>query len=121
MKTTKSHFGYFKKCCDKWVKIFGLLDWEIDYDHKKSEGALINSEAWCTYDQEGGQRVTVGLSTEWDSPVNKNTLYLAARHEILHLLLAHLSMLTEQRFGITPEGINQAEHIIIRRLESVLE
>jgi len=49
-KTTKKHFEVFEREVWKWVRRFGLLDWDVVVEHTELENE--NSSAECVYNME---------------------------------------------------------------------
>lgn len=116
MKTTKAHFEIFKAECEKWVKIWGLLDWEVFYYHQKLTG---DTAARCTTNS-SNRIASLFLSTEWDeSEVTNHIIRRRAFHEVSELFLARLFSLACDRF-VDEESLDEASHAIIRRLENVV-
>jgi hypothetical protein len=114
--TTKRDFDYFCKRSRFWIKYFGLLDWDVDYDFDKEKGDHV---AYCVSNLEG-KAATIGFCRDWDeTKPTKKQLDLAAFHEVCELLLSPLNILSKERF-ITESRVDEARHSIIRRLENTL-
>jgi hypothetical protein len=113
-KTTKKDFEVFKSECRKWVKYFGLLDWEITYSNVEDAG----SRGSCTVGYTG-RLATINLATEWDYKPDESEMNLTAFHEVCELLTAPLCVIAESRY-VTVSQVEIANHYIIRVLENTL-
>lgn len=114
MKTTTAHFKIFKAECEKWIKVWGLLDYSIEYEHEDCEGDL----ARCATHYRG-KCALISLGAEWADPISTHSLKKVAFHEVAELLLMELNHFMGSRF-ITEEGIENATHTMVRRLENVV-
>jgi len=116
-QTTSKDFQLFSKEIKKWQIKLGLLDWRIDLFHLDAEEFV--SRGWTNI-KDGNFIASIGLAVNWgEDTVTNKTLKETAIHEILHVLLADLCYFAEHRN--TPAGlVDNEEHRIIRRLESVL-
>ena len=119
-QTTAEHFAIFKEECQRNIEQFGLLDWCVDFAHKR----LADDErALCCF-HNAGKVVTITLSTEWDETYEPNDYVVrrAAFHEACELLLAeaHSVALNHSELTITQRynAISTALHAVIRRLEN---
>jgi len=116
MKTTKKHFEIFKKECRYWIQRFGLMDWEVVYEHKfiKDDD---NVYADCSGDLEA-RLVVIRLNTEWgERKTTAENVKFSARHEALELLTMRFYCLARSRF-IKQNDLGEVNHEIIRRLEN---
>ena len=115
MKTTKTHFKFFKDQCEYWINEIGLQEWKVYYSHQSHEDGL----AWVMWDTEG-RVATVGLSMDWPNldPTPEN-LDNSAFHEVCHILLADLADLPKRTVHTETMSV-QMQHAIIRRLEYLL-
>jgi hypothetical protein len=115
-KTTKRHFKLFCDEIRKFIDIFGLVGWEVYFEHKQY---LSTELAVCITDQQG-RTCTISLAPKWvalkptDLEVRK-----AAFHEVCELLLSRLNRFAKDRF-IHESQIDEESHNIIRILERVL-
>lgn len=116
MKTTKKDFDYFKVQCLKWQNKLGIINWAVHFDHKSLEDVYAKT-AWKTQDM----MAVVQLNTTWDKlrPKNNKELDRLALHEMMHVLLAPLVSEAEWRYA-SQDGIDTAEHSIVRSLENIL-
>jgi hypothetical protein len=115
-KTSKRHFKLFCDEVRKFIDIFGLVGWEVYFEHKQY---LSYEMAVCITDQPG-RTCTIALSTEWvalkptDLEVRK-----AAFHEVCELLLSRFNAFARDRF-VQESQIDEESHNLIRILERVL-
>jgi hypothetical protein len=115
-KTSKRHFKLFRDEVLMFIDIFGLMGWEVYFEHKKY---LSNVQAVCITNQQG-RTCTIALSTEWialkptDLEVRR-----AAFHEVCELLLSRLNTFAKYRF-VRESQIDEECHNLIRILERVL-
>jgi hypothetical protein len=84
----------------------------VDYFHENYEDALATCHA-----NPDGKQVSLGLAKDWaNNPVTPERVRAVALHEVLHVLLADLKDLVNQRV-CTDAMVTEAQHAIIRRLE----
>jgi len=114
--TTKRHFELFKKECKKWQKAFGIFYWEFYFDHRDDLG---DSESAVLYAVDGKQATFI-LSKTITFPVTDALVKRAAFHEVMELLLGPLSHLSESRFDVTQERLDQERHAVIRVWENFI-
>ena len=115
MKTTKADFEYYKKCVQKWVNLFQLNDWEVDFEHKDD----LRFIGACSFDL-CGRTATISLATNWeDTIVSKKELNLTAFHEVVELLLVPYYSLSRDR-KYDEDKHSEVSHQIIRTLEYVV-
>jgi len=94
IKTTKADFKYFKECCEYWMTELGIKDWHIDYDHCDLPDSF--AEVTYTYSR---RAATLCLSKDWTGrKVTRVSLDETACHEITHLAIAPLHVLSKWRF-----------------------
>ena len=112
---TKCDFTYFKREVLKWVREFGLVDYDVEVrlGNPKRENAVASTE----WDVQGRWSV-IRLATEgWDEPPTRKVLRTTAFHEVMHLLLAPLGY--EGRCRFTSAGtMDEIEEGIVVRLEN---
>lgn len=110
MKTTKKQFKEFCAECRKWIKKFGLTEWEIYFYHEKIDAAarVVGSTKEMTAD--------ILLSTEIEGPVFKTEIKRCAFHEVCELLL--LDVRTHLDFVFCKGEIDNLLHKIIYRLQN---
>jgi len=116
VKVTKKHFKVFGRECTKWIRFFGLKEWNIIAvrRHLDDEGALASCHAdYC------GRIANLVIDDDWGSePVTNELLEICAFHEVCELLLAKLAKLAEAHYA--KNIVEEEIHVIIRKLESSL-
>ena len=111
-ETTQEDFELFKKECKKWIDFFSLKSWYIDYSH---DTLFDNNEACANIDL-NARSANLVLGEEWSSDVCKETVRMAAFHEVCELLLAPLVGCAYDRFNLSEEQIAENTHVIIQTL-----
>lgn len=116
-KTTKRHFAIFKKEVLKWANKFGLIGWELYFEHPKD---IPDARADVHWDI-SGRVATIRLSQDWghDRPYDI-MIRKCAFHETMELFLCRLGKLARARYLIDDNEILEEEHNIIRTLETIL-
>lgn len=104
-KTTKQHFRQFKKYVLKYIKLYGLLDWELDINHD-TEYEGYDGATWVNYEAKHA-RIHLG------SEVATVDMELIAYHEVLELLLYPLREV--------PECIHEREDYQTREVHSIIQ
>ena len=118
METTAKQFNFFKKEVEKWIKKFGLINWDITIWH--SEDVSVDAAADCACDF-GQHYATVRLQKnieEGDCFTNKN-IKRYAFHEVMHIFLYRIQYLADCRY-IDNVEIPEEIHSLIRTLENVI-
>jgi len=110
-KTTAKDFEEFKEEAQKWIRIFGLLHWDIDFQHVE----LLGNDAEAEYDLES-HIASLRLSTKVSQ---KNAVRKFAFHETCELLFARMQTVASARDS-NEKMIEEARHEIIRILENSL-
>jgi hypothetical protein len=112
-KTTKKDFELFEKECRKWIDFFGLLSFELAFDHRINNENLAGVEwdivnCWCDF----------YLCKNWGrTKPTKSEIEKTAFHEVFHLLLAKLkSYIVSRSFNI--DEVEAEFHKIIRIMEN---
>ena len=111
MKTTEKHFKIFKEECDLWLKFFGILDWEIHYEHDGGD-----ARANCYTDQSGGQIATLELCKKWETIPTDLIVRKCAFHEVCELMLSEMSYGLGRHYSW--DISNKMTHRVIRRMEN---
>ena len=115
-KTTKKDFELFKKECRKWIKIFSLLRWRVEYEHSDR---YPDFRACCSSDLNNGLAL-ISLTIDWkEDLVTKDRVKICAFHEVQELFLTRLASIAGTRF-VTKAEVDEATHEIIRTLENVV-
>lgn len=116
MKTTPEHFEIFKQECEKWIEIFGLKDWKIEFRHEEH---LDNTTAslWAS---SVDRLAVIYLDPDWKhQEITPEALDLSAFHEVCELLIAPLTICAKARY-VSEDEIMEGGHYIVRTLENVL-
>jgi hypothetical protein len=111
-KTTKADFKLFSNEVKKWIKIFGLNNWELYLKHGGT-----NEVAACYYNLRG-KVATIKLGKIWDVPPERGEVCLTGFHEACELLLCPLSNMAE--VATAKSLVESANHDIINTLQNVL-
>lgn len=118
MKTTKRHFEIFKRECEKWIKIFGLVDWEVWYEHKK-----LKHENWLAQHASNvvGRNIWYALNTEWDQavPLTEHEIKASAFHEVFESRMANLRAIAKER-SLNDDELDEEIHAIVKLIQNVL-
>lgn len=117
-KLTQRHFKVFCKEASQWLTVLGITDWEINFrfdaeDYSGDKEEELN-EAWISYNMKG-RRATIALCMWQANELSDMDIKLAAFHEVIHLLLARLSILAKNDH-IDDFDIDEENHAIIARL-----
>jgi hypothetical protein len=113
---TKEEYKEFVEECKKWIEIFGLKDWKVDYLQEDLEG----NWAECRVNGVSNRNVVIVLNKKVNESDEKLiNIKRTAFHEVVELLIYPLEYLAECRF-LQPEEIIDERHSIIRRLENSL-
>ena len=110
-KTTVKDFEVFKEEAQKWICIFGLFYWDVDFQHVE----LLGNDAEVEYDLES-HIASMRLSTKVSQ---KNAIRKFAFHETCELLMARMQTVASARDS-NEKMIEEARHEIIRILENSL-
>jgi hypothetical protein len=118
MRLTPGDFVFFKSCCQKYLKLFGLSSWKIYYLF----GELKDDFGQCR-SSANGRVVTLVLSKDYsiEEKINKRQqIQETALHEVLELLLAPLERLAMERTWSVDE-YEREKHRVIRTLENIFK
>lgn len=128
--TNTQHFAIFKRETKKWIKLFGLTNWDISIlhyrasksDYEEIAQAAKTVLAWAGFTEYGNQTTVICLNKEYKDPgeLSKKELSKAAFHEVCHVLTRNLYCLACMRFGITEEVVSSEVHSMIAVLENVV-
>jgi hypothetical protein len=113
-ETNESHYEIFKSECNYWIERYGLIGWEIHFDHS----IIDKSRASCV-SYGPGRMVALTLGTEWHGlEPTPESIGKTAYHEVCELLLADLvEAATNRKFDA--DDLEAKTHAIIRTLENV--
>ena len=115
MKTSARDFEKFKIYCRKWADLFGLKDYHFTFRHVKGDRAAYGG---CLIDFKR-RTARISLYVDWGKgvEVTEEELDRTALHEILHVVLDHLTALAEVRYVVAGD-IEMAQEAAIVRLEN---
>jgi len=118
-KTTKKHFDSFVSESCKWIDIFGLKAYEVHFKHEDVGDGNI---AMCN--RNSVSRIAkLSLCKTWPVKsmvdLSDDNIKVAAFEEVCHIFFYTLSSCAYSRH-IMEHEIDEAEHSIIRTLQSVL-
>ena len=82
MKTTKKHFGIFKKEVQRLIEVYGLVSYEVYIDHDVRNDTTL---ADTIVDLEA-RNIIITLNTDWADKITTPTLKDTALHEIFEVL-----------------------------------
>lgn len=112
-------FDLFKKECNRWIEVFGLKEWEIEYAFTP-DGEKI--DAWVCFDEQNGMVAIICMNANWkerdENFYNDDNIKKAAFHEVCEVLVAKLVRSAVSRFSVTEDEIVLMKHELIRRLEN---
>ena len=117
--TTKKDFALFKRKCKQWLKIFGLMGWDVQFEHGGTDD---DSLAECSAMHEG-RLVLLGLASDWGT--DERTPQRMARvafHEVDELRFAPLAdIVADLQTGkmVAQKRIDGAFHELIRQDENI--
>jgi hypothetical protein len=116
MKTTTKQFNIFKSEARKWIDVFGLKGWRIDFFHLKLE----NNDRGQARVNISGRCVSIMFGKEWDGECKDFDIKQTAFHEVCELLLWKLADMAHTKVFTNRDSITEETHSVIRILENVL-
>ncbi len=118
-KTTAKHFKIYKEHAKKWIKYFGLMDWEFVFQHQKFTD---RAEDWLAANSSGtrAKQATISLNKNWfgDEPTVIN-LQRCAFHEVFETMTSELRNLVFDLLNdkfVTETQVSDANHSLIQRM-----
>ncbi|MBF0482600.1 MAG: hypothetical protein HQK81_10980 [Desulfovibrionaceae bacterium] len=117
-QTTAAHFEAFQSEAKKWIGIFGLVGWMVEFDHMDLPG----SHAECSTNYKA-RIARLRLAETWGEPPTEDRVRRSAFHEACELLFAPLySNATDYELGTAQREVEleASQHSIIRTLENVV-
>lgn len=119
-ETTPEHFELFRAEAQRFIDLFGLLDWYVLFAHREGGASLADINA-----NYFGKSAEIGLFKEWAPPdiPSDDLMRHCAFHEVMELLLVPM-----RKIALDPDMNRQEKkhaldveaHAIIRRLENVV-
>ena len=112
LKISTEYFETFKETFLYWQKEFGLMQYQIRFEHKETDGAYAKI---CVHEEDKFAHVICHnkYSSQEDADIDKGP-ETHARHEACHLLIARLEWLGNQRCIRDDEIYNEDEAIVVR-------
>ena len=121
MKLTDKHLLRFKKDVAKWQGYLGLTGWRLQVEWEKEDNS---ARAITRLNYKSHQATITLIRDQSDAATAKDFEEYSdelAFHEVMHLLLADLTTLSEENTHPNMYGMIQAqEHSVIRTLENLL-
>lgn len=117
--TTTADFQAFKAECQKWIERFGLSEWKVEYHHHDF-GDDNRKQAQCCYSVDSKAAALRLAKRVLPDAFGYIPLREAARHEVLHLLLAEYCDVCVASEANSDVALVAAEHSVINRLLRVL-
>ncbi len=111
-KCTEADYRLFVKECKKWIKEFGLTDWQVYFEKVDMENyghCLLNGK---------DRTVTIAFCKEWGEqelrPKTREEISRTAFHEVLHVVVYGLEYLADSRHVSRNEISEAAEALVVR-------
>ena len=111
-KVKRAYFNAFKKEFLRWQKEFGLMQYQIQFEHKDADGAYAKI---CVHEDDKFAHVI--CNNKYSSQQDANTDMgpeSHAKHEACHLLISRLEWLANQRCIREDEIYDEDEAIVVR-------
>ena len=114
-KTTEKHYAAFKAEVERCVRLWRIVGWRIETLHEKCEDSRAQFRSSAQ-----NHVADIVLNKEWDDeePTIANVVK-AARHEVVHLLVAELHEIAVLRYVTNDQRIHALESTV-RHLEDIL-
>ena len=110
---TRKQFDYFSQRVRYWVKYFGLLDWTV-YIIKED----LDCPAEIRYN-DYGRSATFVLAKYRDDQTRRD-LEESAVHEVVHLALASLDIMSKHRFDVCEDQFHKLVEATTCRIANVI-
>lgn len=118
MKTSHKDFERFKKEFCRWQTRFGLTDWQVYFEHGKTDECY--AEIFVNHEGRVATAVFADkLNDQSMTKIGYDPVH-TGRHEAMELLISPLKELACRR-AVSGLEINAAAHAIIRRLENLFD
>jgi hypothetical protein len=111
--TTEQDYLTYKSETEKWVKFFGLTDFEWIVERKQTDEET-RAQCWIHFD---GRVANTVLQEKWDDVPYPGEIERVAFHEVMEAMLSDLWMLTTRRY-LSEDEVEVARHRLIRILEN---
>lgn len=117
--TTTKHFDTFVKECNKWIRFFGLFDWNVEYFHGSNDDLEKSSKAYF-YHNRVARGCAIYLSRDFHEKIITIDLKRSAFHEIVEsLLLGDVRLMLYDR-GYTSDEVDREIHKLVRTFENTV-
>ena len=119
----KQKIDFFKKEVNRFIKFFGLLDYEIVFseDGDNSFRGVCQWHSWDSEDADA-QNIVIYYSRQWiNDNISKSDISKVAFHEVMEILFHKLfEMAIQKDIYISEREIRTERHRIIRILENTI-
>lgn len=117
MKTNAKHFKVFRKECEKWIPLLGIMDWRIVIEHKDLEGE--KNLAWSCINS-SQKSCSLLLSRDWsDNKITNEAIKRCAFHEAFHVRLSVVDDMLTSR-GYSTDEADKVLHGLIYIFENYI-
>jgi hypothetical protein len=106
---TTRHFRVFSTSVRKYLSLFHLGGWQIELHHSQDD---LDGMAAATRVLET-RRADIYLAPSWTEPPTPTKLDDKAKHEVIHILLARLSLLAASRHCTASELYEAEEELVV--------
>lgn len=113
-RTTARHFAIFKAECERLIKLWGVVDWEVRIIHSNAPGL-------ATCSPQNNRICVIRLGKTWGAldEITDARLRAAARHECAHAVTGELLVMVRARC-VSEDELTAAIEVTARRLERML-
>lgn len=119
-EVTPHQFDLFKREAERFLALFGLLDWSVFFEHKKLDEI---TQAECEFWHGDSRKCILRLTTELEYELTEDEIKKSAFHEVWHVMLAD-SVNAVCWDDLSPEqtraALSRAHHALIHRMEHVV-
>ncbi|MCK9556110.1 hypothetical protein M0R19_08555 [Candidatus Pacearchaeota archaeon] len=117
--TSKKDFQLYVRECEKWIKFWGLSEWDINYSNVSTDPDKVLG--WCSWDL-SGMIVTINLEKKWNNITltkeeKEECIRTTAFHEVCELLLAKLNDISF-KYDVPRRVMTHHSHEIISRMQN---
>lgn len=118
MKITKKQFQFFIKECEYWLQKLKIDDVRVSYYFEEPK---MDGDASCTqsYQHKIAEIMLHPNLYPHDNETIQQMIKRLAKHEVMHILIGEMLILSLSRFG-DEEEIRAANHRIVRKLEKII-
>ena len=113
-KLTRRHFATFTRAFGRYLALYGLSGWHIEFHHEADSSGSMASVA-VTFE---AHRADVYLAPVWDEEPSRERLYAKARHEVFHVFVAKLADVATRRY-LSETDVTEAEEELVVRLMNI--